>query len=113
MTKILDSGYKPSEPSDGPNIWKVFAGDRLVWVGPSRAVLETEDGVLGLINFENNALVTGEPWHFSEGLPTFGEVEGSKPPAVVTAMLRNGWLAACRLGTARVATADAQWRLGS
>ena len=26
MTKKLDSGYKPSEPSDGPNFWKVFAG---------------------------------------------------------------------------------------
>lgn len=47
MMKKINAGYQPSEPCDGPNVWKVFAGDRLVRVGPTRAGQEAEDGVLG------------------------------------------------------------------
>ncbi len=113
MMKKVNDGYQPCEPCDGPNVWKVFAGDRLVWVGPTRAGLAAEEGVLGLISFEENALVTGEPWHIPEGFPTFGDVKEKEPSAPVTVLLRKGWLAACDLGTPRVAAADGQWRLGS
>jgi hypothetical protein len=113
MMKKLNDGYQPSEPLDGPNVWRVFAGDRLVWVGPARRGVEAEDGVLGLIDFEDNALVTGEPFHVSDGLPTFGETEESEPTAPAKLLLRKGWLAARGLGAPRVAAADNQWRLGS
>jgi hypothetical protein len=113
MMKKLNDGYQHSEPLDGPNVWRIFAGDRLVWVGPARHGVEAEDGVLGLIDFEDNALVTGEPFHVSEGFPTFGEIEESEPTAPTKLLLRQGWLAARGLGTPRVVAADDQWRLGS
>jgi hypothetical protein len=112
MMKRLNDGYQPSEPCDGPNLWRVFAGDRLVWVGPSRTGLEAQNGVLGLINFEDNALVTGEPFRIFNGLPTFGDVEDADLTAAARLLLRRGWLAASGLGTSSVAAADDQWRLG-
>lgn len=111
MMKKLNDGYQPSKPLDGPNVWRVFAGDRLVWVGPARREVEAEDGVLGLIDFEDNALVTGEPFHVSDGL--LGEIEESEPTGPTKLLLRKGWLAARGLGTPRVAADDDQWRLGS
>jgi hypothetical protein len=113
MMEKLKSGYKASEPCEGPNVWKVLAGDLLVWLGPSRKVLEAEDGVLGLITFDDNALVAAEPWRMSQGFPTFGEIEESELPPPAALLLRKGWLAACDLGTPQVAAADTQWRLGS
>src|SRR5207245_1747390 len=53
MMEKLNSGYKPSEPCDGPNLWRIFAGDRLLWIGPSRSTQVAVDGVLGLIEFES------------------------------------------------------------
>lgn len=34
MQKKLREGYEPEEPVEGPNIWRLSAGDRLAWVGP-------------------------------------------------------------------------------
>jgi len=113
MMKNINAGYKPSEPCNGPNIWKVFAGDRLVWVGPSRSGFEADNGVLELMSFEDNALVVGEPWQLSDGLPTFGAVENLKPSPATVLLLRKGWLAARALGVPRIAAADARWTLGS
>jgi hypothetical protein len=112
MMNQINDGYQPSGPCDGPNVWKVFAGDRLVWVGPTRAGLTAEDGVLGLISFEENALVTGEPCQISEGFPTFGDVKETEPRAPATLLLRKGWLAACALGPPRSAAAGGRWTLG-
>lgn len=36
MQKRLDEGHQPQEPIDGPNIWRVLAGDRIAWVGQAR-----------------------------------------------------------------------------
>ncbi|WP_449536293.1 hypothetical protein [Ferdinandcohnia sp. Marseille-Q9671] len=56
----LDSGYKPKAKVDGPNIWRIKAGDKLVWIGNSRPGLKEEDGVLEIITFDKNALILGE-----------------------------------------------------
>ena len=112
MMRKVNDGYDPSERCDGPNVWRVFAGDRLVWVGPTRTGLTADDGVLGLISFEDNALVIGEPWHISKGSPTFGDVKEKEPSAPVTLLLRKGLLTACALGPPRIAAADARWTLG-
>jgi hypothetical protein len=72
MKTRLDEGYNPQEVVEGPNLWRVFAGDRLVWVGASRGSVHSEDCVLQLVDFRENALVYGEPFDFSGTFPTFG-----------------------------------------
>ncbi|HKL83299.1 MAG TPA: hypothetical protein VJ879_12365, partial [Desulfobacter sp.] len=42
MQKRLDEGYEPEEPIDGPNLWRVFAGDRIFWVGSSRGGVHSD-----------------------------------------------------------------------
>jgi hypothetical protein len=56
MQNKLDSGYKPKEPIEGPNLWRVMAGDRIVWI--SR--VETQDPVQTIMVFGDDALVFGE-----------------------------------------------------
>jgi hypothetical protein len=110
MQAKLNSGYKPSNPTERDNLWRVFAGDRLAWVGPSRPDLKGEDGVLSLVDFRENALVIGEPFHPSSGSPLFGSMKKTTPEDAQR--LRNGLLAACRLGIPRTVAADDQWRMG-
>src|SRR5439155_22995963 len=52
----LNSGYQPGEPCDGPNLWRIFSGDRMGWIGPSRTGLKGVDGGLGQIRFHVNGL---------------------------------------------------------
>ena len=45
MMEKLNAGYEPNEIMDGPNLWRIFAGDRLVWVGTSHGEIDAKDGV--------------------------------------------------------------------
>jgi len=112
MKRRLDEGYKPQEPIDGPNLWRVFAGDRIVWVGPSRHGVDSKDGVLGLVDFKENALVYGEPFDLSSGLPTFGGFDGGKPSPEGARLCKAGWDALNRLGFPNTVSADDQWTIG-
>ncbi len=95
---------------EAPNIWRVFAGDRVVWVGLSRPGIMSENGVLELVDFRENALIYGEPLDFSGEFPTFGgferkiSIEGGR-------LLRAGWDALNRLGIPRIAAVDDQWSI--
>jgi hypothetical protein len=113
MQDRLDDGYNPEAPIDGPNIWKVFAGDRIVWVGPDRAGIESKgDGALGLVSVNENALVYGEPFDFSEGFPTFGVLAQGDISAEGVILCKASMDAVKRLGLPREAAADDQWRIG-
>lgn len=112
MQKKLNAGYKPSEPIDGPNIWRIMSGARLVWVGVSRPDIDAEDGILGLMSFHTNALVIGEPFDLSSDLPMFGGFTGEQSPEAVE-LCKKGFRAACRLGLPRSISADGKWRFGS
>jgi hypothetical protein len=46
MKRKLAGGYRPDGAVEGPNLWRVFAGDRLAWVGARRAGVVWADGVL-------------------------------------------------------------------
>lgn len=112
MMKRLNEGHNPQEPIEGSSIWRVFAGDRIVWVGPNRGgVHSADDNVLGLLEFKANALVCGEPYDLSGGFPTFGGFQGELSPEGVR-LCRAGWDALNRLGLPRVAASDDQWSIG-
>ena len=112
MQEKLDKGYNPPEPVDAPNLWRLFAGDRIVWVGPSRGDVHSEDGVLGLFDFRENALVYGEPLDLSGEFPAFGGFDRGEPSPDGKKLCDAGWNALNRLGLPRVAAADYQWRIG-
>jgi hypothetical protein len=111
MQRRLDEGYDPPEPIDGPNLWRVFGGDRIVWVGPSRGGVLSENGVLELVDLRENALVYGEPLDLSGEFPTFGGFD-REPSSEGARLCRAGWDALNRLGIPRTAAADDEWRIG-
>ena len=106
----LEGGYSPDEPMEGPNLWRIRAGDRLVWVGPARGKVG-EGTVQGLLNCTSDALVYGEPWDFSRGFPAFGGFDRQGFSQEGVRLAREGWKAMCSWGPPRVAAADSQWRL--
>ncbi|MCE5334503.1 MAG: hypothetical protein LLG06_07910 [Desulfobacteraceae bacterium] len=111
MKRKLDAGYEPTEPVDGPNIWRVRAGDRIIWVGGSRSDIKSEEGILGIMEFMTDAAVIGEPFDFSSGLPTFGRFGEKRSPELLK-LFRKGFHAACRLGLPNEISVD-RWAIGS
>lgn len=112
MMERVRAGYKPQDPIEGPNIWRVFAGDRIAWVGPPRSGVKSEDSVFEIVDFKQNALVYGEPFDTSRGFPTFGDLGLGELPPEELDPCRRGWDAVNGLGLPRVASADDQWRIG-
>jgi len=112
MQKKLDSGYEPNEIIDGPNIWRVLSGDRLVWVGKQRPGVKSDNGILSIITFDDNAVVIGEPYSEYDGLPYFGGFKQQEQSKEDMMICRNGWLAAFKLGMPRSASADGKWTIG-
>jgi hypothetical protein len=85
------------------------SGDRIVSVGPDRDGIQSENSVLGLVAFETNALVLGEPF---ELLPQFGGFDRGEASLAGKRLLRIGWNALKRLGPAHVSVSDGRWHIG-
>ena len=68
MMQRLDEGYDPDDPIDGPNLWRVRAGDRVAWMGDPRGGVDGDGLVLGLLNFNVDALIYGEPLDILRGI---------------------------------------------
>ena len=112
MRKRVDAGYEPDEPIDGPNLWRVRTGDRVAWVGAPRKGVDEKGLVLGLLNFNVDVLIYGEPFDISRGFPIFGGFDGEDQSEESIRFAHEGWKAICSLGEPRTAAADLQWRLG-
>lgn len=106
MKKKMDQGFKPSEPLDGPNVWRVKAGDRLVWVTASGST----KGLRGLFDFVSCSLVLGEQ-NNPDYMVFFGAQDEDELPSNVIVAMREGFEAAVRLGIPR--TYSPEWRFGS
>jgi hypothetical protein len=111
MKKKLDEGYRPGDPIDGPNLWRVLAGDRIAWVGPKRAGVSSEDGILDIINFGKNALVYGEPFDFSGDFPSFGVLEGRELSPEAALLCQKAWQVILSHGLPREASVG-KWTIG-
>jgi hypothetical protein len=108
MKKRLDAGYKPADPVYGANIWRMKAGDRLVWVSlqhPAKPVRE-------ILDFQDCALAVGENSipKFDEPI-LFGAPEGTDLPPPAAAAMRAGFKAAVALGMPN--TYAQEWRFGA
>ena len=63
----------PMDPTTGPNIWRVLAGDRIVWIGDDRPEYTGVNGILRIFDFRECALAAGESGNNSiEGILSFG-----------------------------------------
>jgi hypothetical protein len=60
MMPKVEKGDYPSEPVDGPNLWRLKSGDRLAWVGADRPERKSVNGVLAILDFDDCALAVGE-----------------------------------------------------
>ena len=98
-----------AEPMESENVWRAQAGDRLGWVGTSRPGWKDTDGVLGLVDFYECALVIGEPAACDGGeLVGFGAVTG-KETEVDMSRVRHVYDLASKMGCPR--TMSAEWSL--
>jgi len=99
------------EICDGPNIWRVSVGDRLVWVGKKRSGVEFDNGVLSVITFNEHALVIGEPITLEDGLPGFGGFVQQEQSPESLMLGRRGWEAVKGLGLPHEVN-EGRWTLG-
>ena len=104
MKERMEARDYPAEPIDGPNIWRVKGGDRVVWVGLSRSGQTCVEGVLGIVDCRAAVAVLG---HDPDSPFPFMNFEQS-PEAV--ALCTAGLQAERSLGFPRVY--DFEWRLG-
>ncbi len=108
MARRLEAGYKPTKPMSAPNVWRVPAGDRLVWVKTA----EPSCPVAQLLDMRACALVLGENTSWTkDGAALFGSPQGAELPPTAAAALRVGFKAAVGLGVPR--TFSTEWRLGA
>lgn len=109
MMELVERNESTKEPLDGPNIWRLFAGDRLVWVRkpsdqPVKDIPKPE-----LLELSSNALVVGESNREDFNLLEFGEIKTTE----LNDICRNGYDAAIKLELPRTMAADyADWKFG-
>jgi len=58
--KLNSGAYHPADRVEGPNLWRIMAGDRLTFVGLPRPGMKAAEGVLSILDFRENALAVGE-----------------------------------------------------
>lgn len=109
MTERLESEYRPSDPMDGPNMWKVLAGDRIVWIQVSQNA-GVDENIRKIFEFEQNVLVVGNPDR-THDLFNFDPVCTHATDEMASAF-RLGINTATGFGSPRTLAADRQWRLG-
>jgi hypothetical protein len=112
MIKKLENGFEPNGTVDGPNLWRACAGDRLVWVGPSRPPTHGED-LQRIIDFREDCLVFAESSRpdFTP-LDLMAITEGVHSPEAQN-RCRSGYDAACALGIPTTMIIDrSEWSLG-
>jgi hypothetical protein len=57
---LFERGKSYADPVDAPNLWRVNAGDRVLWVGEKRPFQTSAEGVLAIVEFKEDALLVRE-----------------------------------------------------
>jgi len=100
---------------DGPNLWRVMTGDRVIWISGVEA--QEKNPTLTLVKFRTNALVFGERRVHSNDLAwflSFGAPVEESPSRKVAALMRAGLDNVRTLGLPdEIADIGSDWRLGS
>lgn len=114
IEKKLKAGYKPTDKTDGPNLWRAATGDRVVWVGGTG--LPEENPVKALVEFQTCALVYGERLIHTDDLVwlmSFGAPHEQQLSDETAERVRKGLNAVRALGHPRVmGDIGFGWRIG-
>lgn len=111
MAAKVESGYPFKDPIDGPNIWRLRAGDRLAWVGANRPDRKGVNGVLAILDCSECALAIGDSSQGGlEELARFGALSKDAPTPQESASSRFAIDAIRKMGVPHeIAT---EWLLG-
>ena len=60
MMAKVEKGDYPSEPMNGPNLWRLKSGDHVAWVGADRPERHSVNGILAILDCHDCALAVGE-----------------------------------------------------
>lgn len=107
----MDKGYWPDKYAESSNLWKVMAGDRLIWTGKKREGIEYEDGVLGIFTFSENAAVIGEPFSITENYLNFGDIDIAIQTPEESEQCRKGYAAMLNLPEQRTYYENDRWTI--
>ena len=103
----LNAKDYPDEPIDGPNIWRVLAGDQLVWV----SMTDSGSPVLEILHLRCCAAVVGDNCSGElDEIALFGAPAGENLSPETQSAWRAGIGAAVEMGAPRVLSAE--WRFG-
>ena len=81
LYKQVERGDYPPAPLDGPNLWRLKAGDRVAWVGADRPERRAVNGILAILDCRECALLVGEgdrgglEAFFGFGRPSMAEMQ--------------------------------------
>ena len=111
MSARIKAGYEPGDIMDGPNIWRVWTGHRLAWVGPSRPGLEAVEDILSIVRFGTCAMVIGESNRLSvEDIVGFGSLTETGQSPENVARCRHAYEVIRDMGIPRSFTEE--WMFG-
>jgi hypothetical protein len=110
MMDKVEKGDYPSEPMDGPNLWRLKSGDRVAWVGAERPDRHPVNGILAILDCRESALAVGAAGWECPGVAGFGAptIADTKPDDV--ALCRAAVNAVRKMGLPRELALE--WRLG-
>lgn len=109
MSKQLDDDYTPKGVIDSPNLWRVKAGDRLVWA----STLTPENPIKSVLDFRSCAMVIGEnpALQIFDDMMFFGTPEEQTLSQTSADLIRSGINVAIGLGVPRIYAPV--WRFGT
>ena len=107
MQARIESGNYPSEPLDGPGIWRVRAGDRMVRTGTMVEAEGAQGTPVEIVSFDDCALAFGDEGGSGPGI-RFGRTDDL--PRADADRINAGIAAARKQGYTD--TWGPEWRLG-
>ena len=114
MYKMMDKvekGDYPSEPMDGPNLWRLKSGDCVAWVGAERPDRHPVNGILAILDCRESALAVGAAgWDSVQEFIGFGAPTSAEMNPADVARCQAAVNAVEKLGLPREWAPE--WKLG-
>jgi hypothetical protein len=111
MMAKVEKGDYPAEPMNGPNLWRLKAGDRIAWVGAERPDRSAVNGILAIMDCRGSALAVGDAyWDSVEAFAGFGAPTTAEMKPDDVARCQAALSAVKKLGLPREWAPE--WKLG-
>lgn len=111
MEQYKSGQSPPLEITGGLNIWRVRAGDSIVWTGMKRPGQAATDDVLSVVTFEECALAVGEgTWRSMDEMLAFGVSQQNSPTTTERKYAQTALKLVHTMGLPRMVSTE--WLLG-